>query len=400
VAVVAIFAGLFAAVGQQAGRLLTTALGWSTTLLFGRVPQSRQILLSLITLGSIAWVAVVAGVLMPSVGTILLAAVPVPSFVPGDWVRLAMLAAAIVLPLVIGVGSAFVVDASRRPTGAGLVAQVLRGYPLAFLLAFTLVFLAVVGVVRKARSFSKRWTDAHIPIVVRPGGYDQVVADLEDALEQAGLEVTRRAAPGVLSAPAHLVATVGGAAVRALVPDRLMLLASPSLEVGIYPSDIAISGVKADVARARAAVASRLTSSAAHQTTTTESQQVEDRLAAIAAAGPTTGADGQPMLAPTTRAELASIDAVLAKLEVDYDEWEVLYRMRLQVERDLLVGAPVGEAFPGQREASPEAVANPAGGPAASPIPVLVGIAGLVLAALDVIVAVLDRFRPGSRPSL
>src|SRR5689334_9012697 len=192
---VAIFAGVFAAVGQQAGRILTTALGWSTTLLFGRVPQSRQLVLSLITLGSIAWVAMVAGVLMPSVGTFLLAAVPVPGFVPEEWVRLAMLVGAIAMPLAIGIGSLFVVDASQRPAGVHLITQVLRGYPLAFLLAFTLVFLAVVGVLRKARSLSKRWTDAHIPIVVRPGGYDRMVADLEDALDQAGLAVDRRPAP-------------------------------------------------------------------------------------------------------------------------------------------------------------------------------------------------------------
>ena len=30
---------------------------------------------------------------------------------------------------------------------------------------------------------------------------------------------------------------------------------------------------------------------------------------------------------------------------VDAAEWEVLYRMRLQIERDLLIGVPVGQAF-------------------------------------------------------
>ena len=44
-------------------------------------------------------------------------------------------------------------------------------------------------------------------------------------------------------------------------------------------------------------------------------------------------------------AELAWIDEELATLEIDADEWEVLYRIRLQVERDLLTGRPVGTAL-------------------------------------------------------
>ncbi len=50
----AIFAGVFALIGRQAGRFLTAALGWASTLLFGRVPQSRQVILAIMTLGSIA----------------------------------------------------------------------------------------------------------------------------------------------------------------------------------------------------------------------------------------------------------------------------------------------------------------------------------------------------------
>src|SRR5689334_5834131 len=137
----AIFASIFAFVGRQAGRLLTTALGWASTLLFGRVAQNRQIILSLITLGSLAWVALLAGVLVPDVGTFLLAAVPAPDFVQESWLRLAMLIGAIVVPLLVGVGGLFVMEPDQRPAGIDIVTQVLRGYPVALLLAFILVFL-------------------------------------------------------------------------------------------------------------------------------------------------------------------------------------------------------------------------------------------------------------------
>jgi hypothetical protein len=390
----AILATMFGVVGKQAGRILTTALGWASTLLFGRVPKDRQVVFALVTLGSLLWVALVLGVIVPSVGTFLLAAVPAPSFVREDWIRLAMLAGALVLPLVIGIASLFITDAAERPKGAAIVRHVLRGYPLAFLLAFMLVFLAVVGIARKARSLVRRWTDAHIPIVVRPGGYERVVADLEEALDQAGLAVDRRPAPKVMSVPAKLVARVAGGGVRRFVPDNLTLLASPTLEVGVYPSDVSIAGAKAEVARARAALASRLTSTAAHLTTSKESQQVEDRLEALANRPPAAEGDAGPVLPNGVECELAEIDAILAKLDVDYDEWEVLYRMRLQVERDLIAGAPVGQAFPGQVKARP--APSPASRPPAG-LAAILGAAAMALVALDVVVAVMDRVRPASR---
>ena len=133
--------------------------------------------------------------------------------------------------------------------------HLLRGYPLAFLLAFTLAFLAVVGTIRKVRSIVKRWSDAHVPIVVRPGCYGRVVDDLEDALDKAGLDVTWRAAPAVMSTPARLVGLVAGSGVGSLVPERLTLLVARDLEILVYPSDVAISGRQGVVARARAALA-------------------------------------------------------------------------------------------------------------------------------------------------
>jgi hypothetical protein len=60
----AILAALFAAIGRQTGRVLTTALGWASTLLFGRVPRQKQLLLSLISLGSLAWVVLLLGIAM------------------------------------------------------------------------------------------------------------------------------------------------------------------------------------------------------------------------------------------------------------------------------------------------------------------------------------------------
>ena len=125
------------------------------------------------------------------------------------------------------------------------VRLVLRGYPLTAALALTLVFLAVMGIARKGRALAKRWSDTHIPAVVRPGTYDQVVADLERALDDADLTVTPRDAPAVLAVPGRLLASVAGRHFQTLVPERLKQLTGPGIEVLIHQSDIAISGGKA-----------------------------------------------------------------------------------------------------------------------------------------------------------
>jgi hypothetical protein len=221
---------------------------------------------------------------------------------------------------------------------------VLRGYPIAFLLAFTFIFLAIVALVRKGRMLARRRADAHIPIVVHAGGYEMMVDDLQAALGEAGLTVERRPAAAILAVPGRLVGWVAGGGVRALVPAELTTLFSPVLEVELYPSDIAISGQKEAVARARAAIATRLTVTAAYLTTSKEAQAVEDRLDDIVRARGKTNRKGGSGLSDKQIEELGAIDATLATLDVDYADWEVLYRMRLQIERDLLVGSPVGHS--------------------------------------------------------
>lgn len=389
----AIVAGLIGIIGRFAGKLLTTLLGWASTLLFGKVPADKQLIVVLITFGSIAWLALVAGVIVPDAGTFLLGFVPVPDWLP-DWVvRLAMLIAAIVLPLAIGGATLLLGSAAERGTPREIVGTVLRGYPLAALLALSLGLLALIAAGRKIRSLARRWSDAHVPIIVKPGCYEQVLADLELALDDAGLAVTRRDAPKVLALPGRILGRIAGRGVMRLVPERLVQLTGDQLEIGVYPSDLSISGSKDRVARARAALASRLTATDVYLTTTAESQHVEDRLTALAGHPPTTAGD----LPVDVARELADLDALLAKLDVPYDEWEVLYRMRLQVERDLRAGKPVGEAFPASRSVSgaSSVEGNDGRGSGVRVLPPAVtqavGVVGFLLLALDALLLLGDR---------
>ena len=336
----AILATLFALGSRFAGKILTTALGWASTLLFGRVPAERQFLVLGITFGSVIWIVLLAGVLFPDIGAFILVLLPPQEFIPEQVIRLVMLIAAIIVPGVVGALTiALAAPGDRSPKR--IAAGVLRGYPLTIVLAILLIFLAGLSIFRKVQSLLKRWTDAHVPVVVKPGYYEQVATDLDQALSDAGFDLAPRAAPAAMSKPAKWLSMVAGGDAASLVPDRMVQLHGAQLDILIYPMDILISGKEETVNRARAAIASRLTTSAAHLTTTGEAQALEDRLAALLHRSD--DPDRPARYDDEAEREFAAIDEELAKLPVDYEEWEVLYRQRLQVERDLRAGAMAGE---------------------------------------------------------
>ncbi|MFL5668446.1 MAG: hypothetical protein ACJ77U_03585, partial [Chloroflexota bacterium] len=77
----------------------------------------------------------------------------------------------------------------------------------------------------------------------------------------------------------------------------------------------------------------------------------EDRLAALAHSP--AGTDGPRPFDAAARNELDAVDGQLAATDVPYDEWEVLYRKRLQVERDLRAHLDVGESVLGSEVPGP-----------------------------------------------
>jgi hypothetical protein len=333
----------FGIAGRIAGDLMMSALGWASSLLFGRVPRTHQIFLVLMMALSFLWIVAVLALLVPTVASTLLATTPHPPFVDNQWVGFAVLLAVILLPLGVGAAGYLVPADGERPGGVVVVREVLRGYLLAPVISGLLIFLAGVGMARKIRSRRHGWSDAHVPIVVKPGGYDQLVSDLQNALASAALLVTAADAPWVLTLPARILTGVAGGNVRKLRPDRLIALSGPNLNVGVYPSDLAISGPTLVGIRARAAIVSRLVTAPALLTTSKEAQEVEDRLRKLAKPGGASGVTPRP----GRRAEFDAIDSTLVDLAVPTDEWDILYRIRLQIERDLLIGAEPGTVFPG-----------------------------------------------------
>lgn len=322
-----LLSGTFTMLSRMIGTVATKTLGWAVILLFGRVPQARQRLLSFMALASIAWMVAIAACFVPAANGLVVSAVPRPGFVQRDWIAWLLVAGALLLPAAVGLATLAISPEDARPSPLGASGRVLRGYLLTPALAGTIVFLAAWAVARSVRAMRRGWDSVHIAMIVKPGAYDAVVDDVEAALVRAGLGLVRGPASAWLLLPPRLLAWAGGLETARSLPDALVAFEGDDLHVLVYPSDVALVGRADRVAAARSAVARRLTFADAYLTTAQESEQIEDRIRELARRPFVQATDFQP------------IDALLSHLVAPYDEWETLFRLRLQVEHDVLAAA-------------------------------------------------------------
>jgi len=323
----AILQALVAAVMRSAGRLLNTAFGWATVMIFGKVPEDRQIYLSVIAFGSVLWILVVLGIAFPVIGTFLLSFVPLPARVGKGLVRLAMLAAAVLVPPLIGVVSLFLKDPDERPQGAGpRVRAVLKGYPFTLGLAVTLVMMTAFAPLLKLRALARRWTGQHVPMLVEAEDYGTVVGDVQAALRDGGWQTRQEPASWMLRAPTKILTLLAGGSVENLVAERLTTLRADDLEATLHPADLVLQGKEAGVVHARALLAERLAFSRAHLTWTKDGNDLEDRLRGVRRQLSGDGAGARD-----AAGRLRAIEAQLRRTEVPYGEWEVLCRTLLLV---------------------------------------------------------------------
>ena len=307
---------LLAAIARSAGRILNTAVGWATAMIFGRVPEKRQIYVSIMTFGSLVWTAVIVGIAFPSAGTFLLSFVPLPAWVDRKWVRLAMTIAAAVLPALVGGVSLLLRDPDERQTGAARVRAVLRGYPFTLGLAVTLVMMCVLAPVMKLQTLARRWSSQHIPVVVDSEDYDDVLDQVQRVLATGGWRTDRRLASWMVRLPTRVLTLLAGRALDAYVAKQLTTLRAERFEVVLHPSDLVLSGEEGVVVHARSLLAEQLAFGKAHLTWTKDAQALEDHMRSLHHAG---------ALGPA----LDYVDSRLKDIDVTYEEWEVLFRQRL-----------------------------------------------------------------------
>ncbi|HET7340823.1 MAG TPA: hypothetical protein VFL90_05125 [Methylomirabilota bacterium] len=337
----AIVQAVLALLARSAGKLLNMAFGWATVMLFGRVPEDRQIYLSIAAFGSVLWLVALLGIAVPGAATFLLAFVTLPDWIDRGWIRLAMLVAAAGLPAVVGMISLRMVDRAERPRGAVATARAIaRGYPYTAGLALTLIVMTLFAPVLKVRNLFRRWETQHVPVIVEPQDYRSVADDVQRALLAGGLATRRHRASWMLRLPTRILTLFARRQVARMAADDLTTLRGEGTEVLLHPADLVISGRAVQAARVRAVLAERLTVTRACLTWDKQANEIEDRIRAI----------WSDIAAGHHEAAAAAVSVVherIQRLEVPYEEWEILFRQALLVEREVL---RAGRA-PGRRSA-------------------------------------------------
>jgi hypothetical protein len=310
--------------------------GWAVDALFGRTTTREQVLFSILIVAAVAWPLLLVGVLAPKVAVQMVALVPLPASVSAWAVRLVWIGLALLIPLGLGLAVA-----RRREDLAGhrlrRLASIWRGFPVTVGLsaAFAVIFVSVPAM--RILALLRRRKSAEIPLIMNASAYHEVAARLCEVLNRQGFSF-RSAEPGWwISAPMRLLTWLGGDALRSHVATRVEHFVTDDLSMSLYPSGLVLRGRPNRLTWAHGLIAEGVVHTDGLQTTDPEAQALERRLRPLwkaydrAPAAPT----GHPALA----SELDRIARELRTLQVDWDDWQVLYRQILQLGR-AIAGQP------------------------------------------------------------
>lgn len=309
--------------------------GWAVDALFGQTTAREQFLFSILIGAAVAWPLLLVGILAPKIAVQMVAMVPLPASVSGWTVRLGWIGLALLIPL--GLGAAVARRSDDTPHGTRRLASILRGFPITVGLsaAFTILFVSVPAM--RIGAMLRRRKSADIPLIMNASAYQEVAANLCEVLNRQGFSFRAAEPEWWVSAPMRLLAFLGGEALRSHVPTQMAHFVTDDLSMSIYPSGLVLRGRPKRLTWAHGLIAESVVHTEGLQTTDPQAQALERRLRPLWKAYDRAPAEraGHAGLA----VELDQIARELRGLQVDWDDWQVLYRQILQLGR-AIAGQP------------------------------------------------------------
>lgn len=313
---------------QALSKSASFALGWATALYFGQVPGSQGRILAVVSLVAAGWVIVIIGFAIPIFGGALLQAAGVidRNFDVQPIHYLALVAAIVLTPPAIAGG--LVIGEFREERS---VAEWLRlipvSYPATFLLGLAVLEMVAFTPFLLFQRWRQKRTLVQVPLVMKKGtDDDDLVNAVRAALASIGIDdVSVAEATGPKAWPLRTVGVAARHLLGAVVRGDPMRLKADGLEILAYATNVAILGPTEDAHRVRAAVERELAFCDAYLTWSDESQHIEDDLMAAyeSANGDVDG----------LRRKLDEVQRRMDAASLNSEEWNVLYRLRLQVEQ-------------------------------------------------------------------
>ena len=313
---------------QAVSRSASFALGWATALYFGQVPGRQGRILSVISLLSAAWVILIVGFAIPILGGALLesAGVIEENFDVRAIHYVGLVAGLLLTPP--SVAAAVVFGEFHDDRSIGTWARLLPvSYPATFMLGLSVLQMVAITPFLLFQRWRKKRKLVQVPLVMRERADDDDLAEaVLTAVRAAGIEEARiERASGPKTWPMRTVAYAAEHLLGAVIRGEPVRVVTEAVEIHAYATNVAIMGPKEDAYRLRAAVERELAFANAYLTWNDESQGFERELMEV----------HESMNGDVAALE-QRLDDIQERMDVaslNREEWNVLYRLRLQVEQ-------------------------------------------------------------------
>ena len=328
----AIVQAIFAFISRSLGRIFSALFDWAVVALFGRVGGARKTALSVLMAAAAAWPLLLLGIVAPQVATFVLAFVPLAGSVSTTVARMIWIALAVLVPVGIGVAVWMQAAPEKRPSSAPRA--ILRGFPITLGLATAFAVLLVTVPVLRIVSGLRGRRDVHMPLVTTQESYAHAAGLVAGALQRHGFDVTAAPPPWWMALPSRILLRLGRGAFEGYVLEKTAYFRGAALEVALYPNALLLRGTETDTARAQALVVEAVTGHPdMFQTFAPGAQDLERQIQRVWAAlrrEPEAHVEAASLLS-----RVDDIAAQMAREPLPFDEWQVLYRQVLQLERAL-----------------------------------------------------------------
>ena len=312
---------------QAVSRSASFALGWATAIYFGQVPGRQGRILSVVSLLAAAWVILIVGFAVPILAGAALEALGAidENFDVEPIHYLGLVAGIVLTPPAIAAATEYAEFRGERSV-RGWLRTVPVSYPATAMLGASVLQMVAFTPFLLFQRWRRKRKLVQVPLVMRAGSDDDDLADIvREALQSIGLtEVTADEATGPKSWPLRTVGFASRHLLGAVVRGEPMRFRVDGIEVLAHATNVSVLGPREDAYRVRAALEKQLTFSDAYLTWNEEAQRLEDQLRAAR-----TSSDGD------VEALGRRLDEVQRRIDVaslNSEEWNVLYRLRLQIE--------------------------------------------------------------------
>ncbi len=315
---------------QALSKSASFALGWATAIYFGQVPGRQGRVLSVISLVAAGWVIVVIGFAIPIFGGAALEAAGVveENFDVEPLTYVGLVVGILLTPPLIAAATVYSHFHDER-TFVTWLRMIPMSYPATAMLGASVLQMVAVTPILLFQRWRQKRKLLQVPLVMREGSDDDALADaVRGALASIGLnDVEVAEATGPKSWPLRTVGFASRHLLGAVVRGEPVRLATEDLEIFAYATNVSIQGPKEEAYRVRAAMERELVFRNLYLTWNEEAQGFEDDLYRMY--------ESEKHDVEELRTELDEVQARIDVASLNLEEWNVLYRLRLQLEQEV-----------------------------------------------------------------